>query len=45
VGGSNTVGASGNVWLFGGYEGPTLTTRVEMNDLWKYPYLVQMTAP
>lgn len=30
--------ASGNVWLFGGYEGPTLTTRVEMNDLWTYPY-------
>ena len=30
--------ASGNVWLFGGYQydDPT-NTRFEMNDLWMYP--------
>jgi N-acetylneuraminic acid mutarotase len=30
--------AGGNLWLFGGFLQPgSATTRVEMNDLWKYP--------
>jgi hypothetical protein len=30
--------ASGNLWLFGGYQYDDATnTRFEMNDLWKYP--------
>jgi N-acetylneuraminic acid mutarotase len=42
-GGAN--GSGGDLWLFGGYEGSSPTTRVEMNDLWKYPYAAPFTAP
>lgn len=27
----------GNLWLFGGFEGASSASRIEMNDLWKYP--------
>lgn len=27
----------GNLWLFGGFAGASTASRVEMNDLWKYP--------